>query len=210
MNPNDTVLQLDHLTFRWDGHAALFNLNWQVPAGVALVQGGPASGKTTLLRVLAGDLASTQGAVRLRGAPIVPGDTFWPERESTECERMVVRDWWQSLQQRYPRWDAQALARHAEGFSLADHEAKGFFMLSTGSRRKAWLAAALASGASLVLIDEPFAGLDLASARYLVKALAQLAQLAVAAPTNLVVVAHYEPLPDVPWTTQLELPDAAG
>ena len=36
-------------------------------------------------------------------------------------------------------------------------------MLSTGSKRKVWLAAAFASGATVTLLDEPFAALDTAS-----------------------------------------------
>ncbi|MGP1629747.1 MAG: ABC transporter ATP-binding protein, partial [Giesbergeria sp.] len=105
---------------------------------------------------------------------------------------------------RYPAWDEAALARHVEGFSLAPHQDKAFFMLSTGTRRKAWLAAALASGAPLTLIDEPLAGLDLASARYLAAAIAG----AVQQPGRVIVVAHDEPLEDVPWIAQLVLPDA--
>jgi ABC-type nitrate/sulfonate/bicarbonate transport system ATPase subunit len=37
---------------------------------------------------------------------------------------------------------------------------KQLFMLSTGSKRKVWLTAAFASGAALLLLDEPFAALD--------------------------------------------------
>jgi hypothetical protein len=37
---------------------------------------------------------------------------------------------------------------------------KKLFMLSTGSKRKVWLAAGFASGADLLLLDEPFAALD--------------------------------------------------
>ena len=77
-------------------------------------------------------------------------------------------------------------------------------MLSTGTRRKAWLAAALASGAPLTLIDEPLAGLDIASARYLSAAIADAAQQ----PDRVIVVAHDVPLVDVSWTAQLALPDA--
>ena len=41
------------------------------------------------------------------------------------------------------------------------------YMLSAGSRRKVWLSAAFASGAPLVLIDQPFAALDAPSIRLL-------------------------------------------
>ena len=44
---------------------------------------------------------------------------------------------------------------------------KPLYMLSAGSRRKVWLSAAFASGAALVLIDQPFAALDGPSIRLL-------------------------------------------
>ena len=43
---------------------------------------------------------------------------------------------------------------------------KQLFMLSTGSKRKVFLAAALASGAQLTLFDDPFAALDATSIRF--------------------------------------------
>ena len=46
-----------------------------------------------------------------------------------------------------------------EGFALAPHLDKLMTMRSTGSKRKVWLAAALASGRALVLLDEPTDGL---------------------------------------------------
>ena len=67
------------------------------------------------------------------------------------------------------------------------------------------MAAALASGAALTLIDEPIAGLDRPSIAYLQQALASAAQSS--APPSAIVVAHYEALDGVPWQQVLELPD---
>ena len=60
-------------------------------------------------------------------------------------------------------------------------------MLSTGSRRKALMAAALASGAALTLLDMPFAALDGAASRVLREVLADCADH----PTRAFVVADY-------------------
>ena len=65
------------------------------------------------------------------------------------------------------------------------------------------LMSCLASGAQLTLIDEPVAGLDRASIRYLCQALADTAQ----APDRALVVAHYEALDGVPWRAVIELPE---
>ena len=196
-------LSIDALGFHWP-HAALFSgLDWHVPAGVALVHGGMASGKTTLMRLLAGVLAPTQGRILLGGAGVRTADVFWAETEATDCDPKTVREAWAGAAARFPQWDEAVLHRHTEGFELTPHLDKQFFMLSKGTRRKAWHAAALASGAPLTLIDEPFAGLDLASTRYLVSAISDAAQQ----PNRLVVVAHDAPLAGVRWVAELALPD---
>ena len=96
-----------------------------------------------------------------------------------------------------------AMAELVEGFELAPHLAKPLYMLSTGSKRKVLMAAALASGAPLTLIDEPVAGLDHGSVRYLCQA---LAATSAAQPGRAIVVAHYEALAGVPWRDVIELP----
>ena len=205
MLDSEPLLVLDQVDLHWP-HGPLFSaLDWRVPAGAALVQGGPGSGKTTLLRLLAGAAVPTRGRILLQGSAPQGAQVFWAEREAAGAEQVLVRDWWQALAGSYPGWDAAALDRHIAGFSLVPHQDKGFFMLSTGTRRKAWLAAALASGAPLTLIDEPLAGLDLASARYLAAAIADAAQQ----PCRVIVVAHDAPLAGVPWGAQLVLPEAA-
>jgi ABC-type multidrug transport system ATPase subunit len=62
-----------------------------------------------------------------------------------------------------------------EGLNLSDHVSKAMYMLSAGSKRKVWLAAAFASGASVTLLDEPFSALDKASINFLIERLATFA-----------------------------------
>lgn len=200
-------LTVESLDLHWPQGALFAGVNWAAPAGAVLVQGGPSSGKTTLLRLLAGVVAPTRGRVLLQGKPVRTSDVFWAEAESAGSEQWGVSDVWASAAKRFARFDEAALARHLEGFALAPHLAKQMFMLSTGTRRKVWLAAALASGAPLTLIDEPLAGLDLGSARYLQHALTDLAMVRDA--TRVAVVAHDGPLEGVPWAAVWQLPDAA-
>ena len=74
-------------------------------------------------------------------------------------------------------------------------------MLSTGSRRKVWLAAAFASGAGLTLLDQPFAALDKAS----MGVINELLQKAAGHPERAWVVADYVAPPGVPLAGQAEL-----
>ena len=84
---------------------------------------------------------------------------------------------------------------------MAEHWAKPFQALSTGTRRKVCMAAALASGGPLTLIDDPIAGLDKPSVTYLAQALNSCADQ----PERAVVVAHYAPLPGVRWAHRADL-----
>ena len=176
-------------------------LGWQ--AGVALVHGPESCGKTTLLRLLAGELVPAKGRMTLCGAPLGadPAQVFWQDPRGETLEAASAEAWLNTLPARYPAWDTDTLAAHVQGFSLMPHLAKPFHALSTGSRRKVLMAAALASGATLTLIDEPLAGLDKPSASYLVHALSTVAHQ----PARLVVVAHHEVLAGVDAAQVLHL-----
>ncbi|MNU90338.1 taurine transporter ATP-binding subunit [compost metagenome] len=76
------------------------------------------------------------------------------------------------------------------------------FMLSTGSRRKVGLAAALASGRPVVLLDDPVGALDARS----IHGLWQAIERRVAQPGRAVVVASSERVTEVPLAACIELP----
>jgi energy-coupling factor transporter ATP-binding protein EcfA2 len=63
-----------------------------------------------------------------------------------------------------------------EGLALEPHLFKQIQMLSSGTRRKVWIAAAFASGAALTLLDDPLAALDKSSALFVLSQMAALAQ----------------------------------
>lgn len=200
-------LQVDGLRFSYPECAVLDGLSLAWPAGLALVRGDESSGKTTLLRLLAGELAAQAGRILLQGTG--PAETpkayaqkvFWADPRAGDLDSFTARGWLEGLPTRYPLWDAAALAAHTEGFTLQEHLDKPFYALSTGSKRKVLMTGALASGAPLTLIDEPVGGLDKPSIRYLAQALASEASRQ----DRLTVVAHYEALADVPWGTVVDL-----
>ncbi|WP_051603149.1 ABC transporter ATP-binding protein [Simplicispira psychrophila] len=205
-----TLLQVDHLHFSYPQRALFQHWSARIPAGVGLVRGGDGSGKTTLLRLLAGELGAEQGALVLAGTALgsapeaYRAQVFWHDPRSDALHQISARDWWHSLPARHSGWQASALAGHVQGLGLEAHLDKPMYQLSSGSQRKVILAAGLASGAALTLIDEPLAGLDRPSIAYLECA---LAALAVAPAGRCVLVAHYEALRGVPWAVVLDLPD---
>ncbi|MFY3383683.1 ABC transporter ATP-binding protein [Paracidovorax sp. MALMAid1276] len=197
------MLQVQGLRFAYPECAVLQGVSFTSPAGLVLVRGDESSGKTTLLRLLAGELTPQAGHIALQGgAARAGGQVFWADPRAGQGDAVAAQAWLDGLLAQYPQWDAAALAAHIDGFALQEHLAKPFYALSTGSKRKVLMAGALASGAALTLIDEPVGGLDKPSIAYLTEALAQVA----AQPGRVVVVAHYEALPGVPWGTVVDLP----
>lgn len=205
---------LDHAA----GLQAKHTLQWsqvRAPAWPAQMPGWSASvapGLVLLLDVSGEASAQWIPALAAQWAAQSTGhEVFWqcPRAPLAQPEQ-VVADWVQAQSQRWPQWDAQAWQQHVQGFGLAVLLAKPLWHCSTGSLRKLWLAAALASGAGITFIEEPTAALDGNALRYLSHALETLGeQLArPTAPARWVMVAHWEPLPGVTWDAQLRMPDA--
>lgn len=181
---------------------------WSANASPGLVLLLDASGEAAAhwLPVLAAQLQTPAGA-SLKGGEWL----FWqsPRAPLAEPEQLAA-DWVAQQVGRWPQWDAAAWQLHVQGFGLQAQLTKPLWHLSTGSVRKLWLAAALASGAPVTLLEEPIAGLDGSALRYLSHALEllgeQLAQPGRAAPARWVLVAHWEALPGVTWDEVLPLP----
>ena len=81
------------------------------------------------------------------------------------------------------------------------HRHKPLYMLSTGSRRKVMLVAALASGATVTLLDQPFASLDQTSIRVIKDFLNETAEHS----SRAWIVADYEVPADFPQASVLQM-----
>ena len=202
------ILCLQALNFAHDGEPALVR-DWSATlrAGVTLLHGDTGSGKSTLLRLMAGVLPArgrlTLVGVRLdEDAAAYRRKLFFCDPATAAFDQRTARETTALLGAGDARFSADRWQDLVEGFALAPHLDKPVYMLSTGSRRKLWLAAALASGRALVLLDEPTGGLDAASIGCLWSALARFAGQAERA----IVVASAQRLERVPLAGLIELP----
>jgi len=145
-------------------------LTFSIGPGLSFVRGGDGRGKTTLLRLLAGQLEPDSGELRRAAATTCFQDPAAPVHDP-----VIASAWLDGLRPSLPDWNADVLGDLIDGFGLAAHLHKPMFMLSTGSRRKLGLVGAAAGRAQLTLLDTPYAALDAASCRFLTHLLAEAA-----------------------------------
>jgi len=148
-------------------------LSFELRPGLSLLRGGDGRGKTSLLRLLAGRLG-TPLAGQLQ-CSLAPAEIFFEDPTDPALDAHMAGAWLAALRRRYASWRADLEPALVEGFALAPHLDKPFYMLSAGSRRKLGLLAAAACGARLSLLDTPFAALDGRSSRLLGELLRQAA-----------------------------------
>jgi ABC-type multidrug transport system ATPase subunit len=171
------ILQVEGLDFHYPERKLFASLSAAIPPGVTLIRGGDGRGKTTLLRLLAGEVAADAGhlGINRTGLQQQPQlyrqQVFWTEPRTEAFDAMTPPGYFESRRRRFAGFDDEVLAHCVDGLSLAPEMDKQLYMLSTGSRRKVWLAAAFASGATVTLLDMPFAALDKPSIRFVLELL---------------------------------------
>jgi ABC-type multidrug transport system ATPase subunit len=171
------LLLVSRLNFGYPEHPLFHELSAALPAGVTLVRGGDGRGKTTLLRLLGGQLPVKDGVLQLDGIRLDEDgeayrrQVFYIDPRTEIHDRMTPPEFFAAMRERFPGFDDTRLPALTEGLSLTPHLQKQLFMLSTGSKRKVYLAAAFAANATLTLLDDPFAGLDRASIDFVMQTL---------------------------------------
>ncbi|HMO77267.1 MAG TPA: ABC transporter ATP-binding protein [Sphingopyxis sp.] len=165
------VLEIRDVTRRYPGRTAVDGASLALRSGrIACLLGPSGCGKSTLLRMIAGLEPVDSGEIRLRGAVMsAPGRQVAPEDRGVG---LVFQD--NAL---FPHLDVAGnvgfglsgvtkAERHAKVADLlarfhVDHLAKAWpHMLSGGEQQRVAIARALAREPSLLLLDEPFSGLD--------------------------------------------------
>ncbi|KQP14985.1 ATP-binding cassette domain-containing protein [Pseudorhodoferax sp. Leaf267] len=201
-------MQVERLRFAYPGEPVLVR-DWSatIAPGITELHGDTGSGKTTLLRVLAGELPAA-GRLTLGGAVLAEApdryrrQVFYIDPGTERFHALTGRACIAALAEGDAGFDGARCEALVQGFGLEPHIEKPLYMLSTGSRRKVWLAAALASGRPLTLLDEPTAALDSGSIRHLWSALADVA----ARRDRAVLLASSERIEGLPLAASIFLP----
>ena len=133
--------------------------------GLAFLSGPSGVGKTTLLRAMAGLTVSGRGEITLPGRPVI---LFQEDRLFPRCPALA------QIETVLPRERRIEAVRYLELTELQDDRDKLPEELSGGMARRLALARALAVEGEVLLLDEPFAGVDLARALRILERLREL------------------------------------
>jgi ABC-2 type transport system ATP-binding protein len=159
------TLQAEQLTRRFGDVVAVNAVSFDLPAGEVIGLLGPnGAGKSTTIRMAMGLLVPDAGSIAWRGTPAAVVDRrlvgYLPEQIGV-YERMEVRDhiaYFVELHGHTARDARAAAARWVDRLELPSGQLVS--TLSKGNQQRVQLASSLAHDPELVVLDEPFSGLD--------------------------------------------------
>ena len=163
-------LRVKNLCKSYDGREVLHGVSFTAGAGVTCVMGPSGAGKTTLLRILLGleraDSGEVDGLERVRVSAVFQEDRLLEQRTAQENLRFVMG-------RSYHASEAEALLSE---LGLGGITGKPVREFSGGMKRRVALARALSVPFDLLLLDEPFAGLDAENRRRAIRCIQRRAE----------------------------------
>lgn len=166
------ALELSHLTVSYNARPVLWDVDATFPSGALSAIVGPnGSGKSTLLRAAMGLVPADAGRATILGRPAREGMrrvAYVPQREAVDWDfPITVREVVEMG--RYPaagwirrigRDDRRIVDEALERVGMTPFARRQIGALSGGQRQRVFVARALAQQAELLVLDEPFAGID--------------------------------------------------
>jgi ABC-2 type transport system ATP-binding protein len=152
---------------RWYGNVVAVNdISMTIGPGITGLLGPNGAGKTTLLTMMAGFLAPSRGELTVGGKPSWRNPEVFrilglvPERDSVYAF-LTGMDFVRSTARLHGLADSEAAARRAIGIvEMADAQDRRIATYSKGMRQRIKVAAALVHDPRILLLDEPFNGMD--------------------------------------------------
>ncbi|MEJ2053553.1 MAG: metal ABC transporter ATP-binding protein [Calditrichaceae bacterium] len=182
---NMPLLQFEGVSVKYESISALDNLSFQIQSGEQIAVIGPnGAGKSTLFKVIAGLLSPTTGKVRIYGSD--PGGhicvAYVPQRAHVDWNFpanvfdvvMMGRVRKIGLFNRPAHADHKIVRDALDTVRMTDLANRQINELSGGQQQRVFIARALAQEAELLLLDEPFSGLDINSQNQIFKILNDL------------------------------------
>ena len=175
------------VTYR-NGHTALHNANFNIPPGsITGLVGVNGAGKSTLFKAIMGFAPISSGKIRILGLPVKEAlsqniISYVPQSEEVDWDfPILVED--VVLMGRYGKMgffrtpksaDRDAVTNALIRVNMADYRKRQIGELSGGQRKRVFLARALAQDGKVILLDEPFTGIDVKTEETIIKLLREM------------------------------------
>ena len=185
--PGTPILKVSELSVRYDHTPALSGITFELKAGERVAVVGPnGAGKSTLFKVIAGVLPPDGGSVQIAG--LGPGGhtciAYVPQRSQVDwrfpvnvADVVMMGRIGKLGLFRWPKSHDWKIVHEAlEVVGLGGLSERQINALSGGQQQRMFIARALAQEAELMLMDEPFTGLDVISQREILNILNELRQ----------------------------------
>lgn len=171
-----------------NGHTALRDASFAIPRGtITALVGVNGSGKSTLFKALMGFVPISAGRIAILGEPVArmmkrQAVAYVPQAEEVdwtfpvlvEDVVMMGRYGHMGFFRRPRAADHAAVATALDRVNMSDFHKRQIGELSGGQRKRVFLARALAQDARVILLDEPFAGVDVKTEEQIIALLRDL------------------------------------
>ncbi|MFP4236316.1 MAG: metal ABC transporter ATP-binding protein [Desulfonatronovibrio sp.] len=169
---NKAVIEVENLSFAFDSHIVLENVNLNVRAGDFLAVLGPnGGGKSTLIKILLGILPIQKGKVSVLGRKpgkaahktgYLPQNIAVNDRFPINVLDVVLMGRLANAGRfrRYTSSDHSMAARALDQVKMSSHKKRMISDLSGGQRQRVLIARALACDPDILFLDEPTASVD--------------------------------------------------
>ena len=196
------ALTIESLNFEYTGRVLFRGFAMHAGQGITWLRGENGAGKTTLMKLAAGAMAPHHGSIRIGDVDQAAQPLEYRRRcfycggDSPQLPWLTVREMLDLHLALYPGADAALLDEELQAMRLQPVLAQPVSALSLGQHKKMQLALAFALPVEVLLIDEPFNGLDAAALEYVRGRLA-------AREGTVVLTSHLEPQVPVAQVVQL-------
>lgn len=164
----------------YGSHIALDSISFELREGTICGLLGPnGAGKTSLLRIITGILQPDKGRVQIQGKPVSQEKAgYLPEEKGLyrKMKTLELLKFFGTLKGMNSGDAVAAAAKHLEEFGLGTWAEKKVEQLSKGMQQKVQFLAAILHGPSLLILDEPFSGLDPVNADFLTREIIKMKQ----------------------------------
>jgi ABC-type Mn2+/Zn2+ transport system ATPase subunit len=182
------TIQVKDLMVAYDGNVAIHDIEFQLhPGTISALIGPNGGGKSTLFKAIMGFIIPTQGEVQIEAMLVrqaqkknliayVPqsDEIDWNFPVNVEDVAMMGRYGYMNFLRKPSAEDRRVIDESLERVQMTVFRHRQIGALSGGQRKRAFLARALAQGGRIMLLDEPFTGVDATTEQAIISLLLDL------------------------------------